>query len=197
MGFFDDLPPPPVRPVSRRVERKPWLGPPPDWIGGYVPWRLLFGEVSDSYSVITEVEAFPSGVQFSIVSRYRPGSRDAEPRNRMRGFRGGDGADGARFGVGFSDGRKALSSTWFSGSGDVEPSNPVLVPQGGSGGMGLHRMGFWLWPLPPAGPVTFVSAWPARIPEERSVVADGSELVEAATKARQLWPAAEDHHEEP
>jgi hypothetical protein len=49
-------------------------------------------------------------------------------------------------------------------------------------------MGFWLWPLPPPGPLTFVSAWPARTAEERSVVADGSEVVAAAAEARQVWP---------
>jgi hypothetical protein len=188
VGFFDDLPAPPRPSDPRRVEYQPWHGPPPGWIGGYVPWRLLFGEDSDSFSFITEFEAFPTGVRFSIVSRYRPGGPDADPRSRMREIRG---ADGPRFGVGFADGRKALSSAWFSGAGIDEPTGPVLVPQGGGGGGQESRMGFWLWPLPPPGPVTFVSAWPARTAEERSVVADGSELVAAATQARQLWQVTE------
>lgn len=189
MGFFDDLPPLPPPADVPQIEREPWHGPPIGWIGGYVPWRLLHDENSEHCSVITEFEAFPTGVGFSVVTRYRPGSPDADPRTRMSDIRR---TDGPRFGVGFADGRKALSSAWFSGSGSEEPVNPVLVAQGGGGGPGEFRMRFWLWPLPPPGPVTFVSAWPARTGKERTVAADSSELVAAATEARQLW---QDAHE--
>lgn len=149
-----------------------------------MPWHLVFEESPDSYSVITEVEAFPTGVRFSIVSRYRPGAADADPRGRMRQIHQ---PDGPRFGVGFPDGRKAFTAAWLSGPRNEQPATPLLRPLGGGGGPGEWRQVFWLWPLPPSGPLTFVSSWPARSPEERSVVADASELVEAATRSRQLW----------
>ena len=69
-----------------------------------------------------------------------------------------------RFGVQFSDGRKATSVAvghWGEGS----PSEPVLMPNGGNGGLRSWDISYWLWPLPPPGPLEFVVEWPiANIP---------------------------------
>jgi hypothetical protein len=49
-------------------------------------------------------------------------------------------------------------------------------------------MRYWIWPLPPAGPVTFVCQWPALgIPESRADV-DAELILDAAARAVQLWP---------
>ncbi|MGE0794264.1 MAG: hypothetical protein AB7H43_05505 [Acidimicrobiia bacterium] len=48
-------------------------------------------------------------------------------------------------------------------------------------------MELWLWPLPPAGPVTFAFAWPARGIEEATVVVDAQVFRTAALRAEQLW----------
>jgi hypothetical protein len=45
-----------------------------------------------------------------------------------------------------------------------------------------------MWPLPPAGPLTVVSEWPAHdIPETR-VVIDATELRDRAAEAEVIWP---------
>ena len=46
----------------------------------------------------------------------------------------------------------------------------------------------WLWPLPPAGPLTFVCAWPAEGIEEISAQIDAAPILEAASRAIELWP---------
>jgi hypothetical protein len=49
-------------------------------------------------------------------------------------------------------------------------------------------MNFWVWPLPPPGPVTFVCAWPRwEIPESRTDL-DAGPILEAAARATDLWP---------
>jgi hypothetical protein len=149
-----------------------------------VPWNLVFNDGPDSYTVITEVEAFPTGVQFSIRTRSRPGTQDWNPRDRMRSLHD---PDGPRFGVGFADGRKAFSTAWLPQLPNQNPTGPVLRTLGGGGGGREWRQGYWLWPLPPRGPLTFVSAWPARGSAENVVTADASDLVVAAANARQLW----------
>ncbi|WP_231861401.1 hypothetical protein [Frankia alni] len=53
-----------------------------------------------------------------------------------------------------------------------------------------HRLRYWLWPLPPDGPLTFVAEFLARgLPESR-VVVDGAVIRAAADRAVDLWPPA-------
>ena len=48
-------------------------------------------------------------------------------------------------------------------------------------------MSFWLWPLPPPGPLTWVGEWPDRNIPESSVEVDATVLEAAASEAEQLW----------
>ena len=63
----------------------------------------------------------------------------------------------------------------------------MLRPGGGGGSMGTYRLGFWLWPLPPPGPLTWVSEWPDLDLPENSVEVDATILEAAASEAEQLW----------
>jgi hypothetical protein len=99
-----------------------------------------------------------------------------------------------RFGIQFSDGRKATNLPGrmpFLGDSDAVPEGPILSPEGGGGGGGRWRQGFWAWPLPPEGRLAFVCEWPlADIRETRSEI-DSALLREAAAEATALWPDAE------
>ena len=65
----------------------------------------------------------------------------------------------------------------------------MLLELGGSGSDGTWSQSYWLWPLPPAGDLTFVCEWPALdIPESRASV-DTAPIREAATQAITLWSA--------
>lgn len=58
----------------------------------------------------------------------------------------------------------------------------------GGGGGGAWDGEYWLWPLPPPGPLAFVCEWPARgIPQTRSEV-DASLVCDAAEQAEIIWP---------
>jgi hypothetical protein len=46
-----------------------------------------------------------------------------------------------------------------------------------------HR--YWLWPLPPPGPVTFSCRWPAYGIDRSDVVVDGVHA--AARRSQPLW----------
>ncbi|HJQ73889.1 MAG TPA: hypothetical protein VJ814_03310, partial [Gaiellaceae bacterium] len=105
-----------------------------------------------------------------------------------------------RLGVQFSDGRKATNVDGrmpfgMPGEPDEPPEGPVLFPRGGGGGDGRWQQGFWVWPLPPAGPLAFVCEWPAAgIPETRNEI-DAALVRDAAADAAVLWPDAEDRSE--
>jgi hypothetical protein len=76
-------------------------------------------------------------------------------------FFGSDETAGPRFGLQFADGRKVFVQRPSDHNPlHVEPDHPTLRPLSGSGGEHVSRADMWLWPLPPAGPLTFVCAWP-------------------------------------
>jgi len=63
----------------------------------------------------------------------------------------------------------------------------VLRAGGGAGGAGNWRQSYWLWPLPPAGPLAFVCEWPAAgIPVTRHEI-DARVVLDAARRAIVLF----------
>jgi hypothetical protein len=51
----------------------------------------------------------------------------------------------------------------FLGSDEeAEPEGPVPSQGGGGGSDDYWESSFWLWPLPPPGPLAFVVEWPAK-----------------------------------
>lgn len=98
-----------------------------------------------------------------------------------------------RFGIEFADGRK-VNNVGGRGHGPGEPDGPGLWGMGGGGGGGRWHQDFWVWPLPPAGPVGFVCEWPAaEIPLSR-VDREGQLLIDAAGRAREMFPNREISH---
>jgi hypothetical protein len=97
-----------------------------------------------------------------------------------------------RFGVQFSDGRKATTVGGLPlGDGDdadEEPTGPVLMLGGGGGGEGEWDSDFWLWPLPPPGPLTFAVEWPSAQIELTKHEVDATLILEASALSEQLWP---------
>ena len=163
------------------------MGAPTGWIGGWVPGHLDLLRAADCLAVMTDVEAFPTGVSFSLVFRLRPGvNREIGPGPRrplMRGFRS---PDGPRFGIGLADGRKVVLGRHVE-LDENEPTGPLLMSGGGGGNRDEWRTSAWLWPLPPAGPTTFVMSWPKLEIPEAAVSRDATELINAAAFAERLW----------
>jgi hypothetical protein len=95
-----------------------------------------------------------------------------------------------RFGIQFSDGRKAttVGDAFPRALDDEEPSGPILNQGGGRGSDGEYESEFWLWPLPPPGPVTFAVEWPAREIELTKQQVDASVFIEASKESEVLWP---------
>ncbi|TCJ36428.1 hypothetical protein E0504_23650 [Parafrankia sp. BMG5.11] len=93
----------------------------------------------------------------------------------------------------------------WAGPGFVQPPQPAYgygygpglayrtFTAGFAGGRApdVHRLRYWLWPLPPAGPLTLVVDFPARGLAESRVTVDGSALRAAAERAVTLWPAGD------
>jgi hypothetical protein len=163
-------------------------------LAGVVAEELMLVRTDDAAVAITGLLAYPTGFEFilSVVLR----REDRRGRMFERGLHywavGDDEplpAEFLRLGVQFADGGVAtnLGRPPFSPSG-AEPAGPLLLPDGGGGGGRRYDMRYWVWPLPPPGPVTFVCQWPAySIPESR-VEIDARLVLDAAARAIALWP---------
>ena len=187
MGFFEPPPPPPEPPEPS--PQPAWIGPPDNVLGVAVPLELLVARSEDAVVVVRNVVAYPTGVNFVLDVRRRSANMMDDPLGIHAGFRGvpADRDTALRFGVGLSDGSKATADgrpPWPEGD-DVRA--PVLMSRGGGGGGTRWEMGYWLWPLPPDGPLAFVAEWPAEgIPETRTEMEAGL-LREAAGRSETLW----------
>jgi hypothetical protein len=195
VSFFDP-PPPPPEPPDEVFERKPWWGAPRNEIGVSTALRLVLARTDEVGLAVIDAVAFSVGLSFTLaVLRRTPSEieRPGDPLGRFALARGLQELppDLLRFGVEFSDGRKAatLGMPMLMTAEEVaEPKGPFLMPGGGSGGDDYWESSFWLWPLPPAGPLAFVVEWPAEgIALTRHEV-EVEPILEAAQRAETLWP---------
>jgi hypothetical protein len=54
--------------------------------------------------------------------------------------------------------------------------------------LALSALQWWVWPLPPAGPLEFICQWPVYGIGETRVGIDGQVILDAARRSVQLWP---------
>jgi hypothetical protein len=87
-----------------------------------------------------------------------------------------------------SEGTNWTNLDWRHWRTDEPPQPPVVMHRGGGGGGDSFNMQYWMWPLPPAGPLTVVSEWPAYDVPETRVVIDATELRARAGESEAIWP---------
>jgi hypothetical protein len=176
MSFFDEVP---ARGPEMDATRQPeWAGPPENVVGATVPVDLVLANTGRLAVTLGGMTAYPTGVGFEV----RILRRDAVPEDALwRMHHPGPG--GFRLGVELADGGRAVSN-----GGPPEPGRgPTLTARGGSGGGLTQEQTFWLWPLPPPGPLRFACAWPDEGVDETIAEVDVP-IRDAAARAVELWP---------
>jgi hypothetical protein len=152
-----------------------------------VPIDTLHFDRSDQAAVaIVGIVAYARGFEFFLARRIRPGTpgldQDPTPEMRRRRLRE---PEGFPISVQFSDGRTAIGGR---ARGDSEPVGPILQPRGGGGTSLSQLFRWWVWPLPPAGPVEFICKWPVYGISETRTGIDAQLILDAARRSVQLWP---------
>jgi hypothetical protein len=162
-----------------------------------VPERPTLARTDEAALTIERLTAFETGFTFAVVIRGQPsddlwGERwdpfgDRHHQRRRRRASEGMDFDMLLFGIQFSDGSKA-TNLGNRHPEDDPPIPPVLFEGGGGGGDTQWHVNYWVWPLPPLGPVAFVCEWPGRgIPLSR-VEIEAELIHNAAARAEILWP---------
>ena len=174
------------------------MSPPDNEFPAGVGLTVLLGRTNDAAVGITQIAAFSTGFQFTLAVRLRR-ARPELVRGRLFMLISSHVHPGIEIpledrlllGLEYSNGHRAstLQDTRMLGPGALPGGQQlVLVQQGGGGGEQSVDQTYWVSPLPPEGPVTFVLAWPAfGMPESRTVL-DGAAIRAAADRSQLLWP---------
>jgi len=192
MSFFDSIPPPPPAPVQRR-RRPPWT-PPDAVIPGSVPADVMLIRTEHVAVAIGSIRAYPAGFEFALHTRLRhpdeTGHGGPDPLEPCVPWRGRQvPGDVLRLGLMYADGRRTATHAARSlAEDDTDPGRLVMLECGSRGSPRRWDGDFWVHPLPPPGPVTFVGSWPQYGVAEIRVELDGAAIREAAGRAVTLWP---------
>lgn len=186
--FFER--PAPVEDPEPRPPQPPWAGPPYGVLPGTVALEVVLAASQRAAVYLGRCAAYQTGVELDVRVLVAPDAEELDPSlNGIYHRPGGSSTYESmlRFGIEFADGRK-VSNVAGPSYGPGEPDGPVLWGMGGGGGGGRWHQDFWVWPLPPAGPVSFVCEWPAAEIALTRVDIDGQLLIDAAGRAREMFP---------
>jgi len=189
--FFEPpAPPPEPEPEPRQT---PWFGPPGGTLPGVVALELVLAQTERVAVYVAQLLSYPTGFAFDVIAVSAPGTEEElDPLLFGRHYRRRPRSEEIspemlRLGVQFSDGTKATNTSGRHFDSDPPPG-PVMQPAGGHGGGGSSQQTFWVWPLPPSGPLSFVCEWPvAEIALTRQQL-DAQIILDAASRAQVLFP---------
>jgi hypothetical protein len=162
-----------------------WLRPPEAMVPGIVPVELVVAR-TDTYAVlVTDLRAYPTGLDFTLTGRPRPGRSDPVMDRRHRfAYRN------VWLELRFADGRTVSTDPrhWPRTFETVQPDPPFLYSHGSGGSERGWRSPHWLWGLPPPGRLTFVCRWAAGQNPAAGAEIDARLVLEAADRATAVWP---------
>jgi hypothetical protein len=171
-SFFDPPPPSTPPPIPPALRLPPWAGPPARVLGELVRDRVLIYRGSGLAVTLEHLRAYPEGFEFRVCVRSRHalsgfgfphgiGIRGVGPMS-VPGHQILPADQQLRLGLGFADGTRVTNLSPLIGVGlDETPPKALLVQQGVSGIGGRWDQRYWVWGLPPEGPLAAVVAWRA------------------------------------
>jgi hypothetical protein len=111
---------------------------------------LLLAHADEVAVGITGIWVFETGFEFSLSSRFRrPGAALEDFTDRQS----------LHIGVQFADGRKAANVGRVPELAG-EPAGPIMRPKAMGGGRSYLERSYWVWPLPPVGPISLHASGP-------------------------------------
>jgi hypothetical protein len=171
-------------------EGPPWVGPADGVIPGVVALGLVLARTERLAVYLPELLVYPAGVALRLLLVGRGPLSPTIVTNPGTW----------RFGVQFSDGRKATSyglgiaapgasaTAVDTTIGEPPAPAPILRSRGLSGGAARWQVGYWLSPLPPAGDATLACEWPDLDVDLATAPLAALRVHDAARRARDLWP---------
>ena len=166
-------------------------------LGVAVPARAVLVSKPEVVVALVDCVAYTTGFKFSIAMRTKS---DLNPT--AMGFPSPHmqrpPEEPYRFGVKFADGRDTKSTPGREDRIDFYkaiqegrepdvPAGPVISSTGGGGGGKRWDFRYWVWPLPPDGPVTITCEWADLWSGSVTADVDGTAIRRAGENSKQLW----------
>lgn len=148
-----------------------------------VPLDRVLNRTDDLILWLTDVHVYSTGFEFTVHAR----RRSADLMLDVYGFgkpSPGQASAPMLLGLGYVDGTYSSNLPGRNNAGG-------LHHRGSTGGLGSAHVTFFRHPLPPAGSIQIVTAWPFFSVPERIVEVDGHLLDSAAEDVETLWPEPE------
>jgi hypothetical protein len=143
---------------------------------------LMLAQTEAVAVAVTAIWAFKAGFEFWISALFR---QEGVALERRRG------EQALHIGVQFADGRKVGNAGSVPSPAGSVADGLILSPLSLGGGLWQKSRTYWVWPLPPPGPLTFVCKWTGLGIAEQRAVTDGGLILDAARLSYQLWPDSE------
>jgi hypothetical protein len=178
-------------------------------VPGVVPVELILGRSETALVMLTGMRAYPAGLHMNLAVRVRGPLRRGDLNSEV--FDGPYRHDidmGAewqagrlKWGFELADGKRVTNvDSWPARPDDNmhphpanfwewEPDHPVLHGGGGGGGPRSVDRDYWLWPLPPAGPLRVVCQWLDQGIELTVQDLDAQPFLDAAARSQPAWPS--------
>ena len=178
MGFFDDVP---HQDPDGRRRGGPWNWPVDEFPSAVATGPLVLAQTEEVALAVIGVWAFQAGFEFWLDARFHHTQPPVDGAMAPQ--------ESVHVGVQFADGKRGAN---FGRGPELAPdaafTDVALNPGGFGGGLRHRHWSYWVSPLPPAGPVSFVCEWAgAGIPETRASL-DAQLIVDAAGHSVRLWP---------
>jgi hypothetical protein len=169
---------------AHRLHRQPQSGPPSDEVGMLALSSFVLARTPEVVVAVRGITAYSDGLHIAVVVIFADQARSEDLGYSLQEYSRSPGR--FRFGIAFSDGRIATSGQ--RDAPDVEQAAAAQLKMLGSAHQGLMWNGeYWLWPLPPQGPLVVGCRWPDRGIAETLVQIDPSPLLTAAASSRSVW----------
>jgi hypothetical protein len=157
-----------------------WEGPPMRMLPGVAPTEQLLADTGAITIALGPMLVYPTGVTITLeISDPQAEVAASIAREWLREVDGG-----FRLDVSYSDGPSVPVGPPSDRRPD--PEKPTLVMRGAEGLGRAQTVEYWLWPLPPAEPLTLSVAWPRRGIAASATRIDGALMRRASTRSRRF-----------
>jgi hypothetical protein len=194
VNFFPDLPPTTDEDELEESPQPPWMGAPDDILPGVVPVELIIGRSDSAVVMLTGMRAYPTGLGMRLGVRVHRSMHSKDLNDEVFGYTRDMGPDWParrlKWGFELADGRRVTNVDPFPPFDEParDPDRPVLSQGGGGGGSRSVDADYWLWPLPPAGPLRVACQWLEHGIELSVQELKTQPFLDATARARPIWP---------
>ena len=176
----------------------PWAGPPESELGVAVPLRTVLARQPGLVIALTDCVAYSNGFNFGIAIRSAneldhrsfgfgpPSEADRAGRFEVR-VRFADGRESTVTGHGPNPAVMAYYLAWQEGRELEVPAGPIIGQFGGGGGGKRMDFQYWVWPLPPDGPLSISCEWPKGGVASSWTEVDGDAIRDAGSTSTSVW----------